>query len=116
VGSADSTGRQRCAKSVSPTKPHANAKVSKRKVSPGKNKVDRSYKPRKGEEEELQEVKLNKWKKKAPEDAKLYRPSLDDEEGPLQVNLNKRNLKVSQDSRPYKPERAGVRATRKQRL
>jgi hypothetical protein len=111
-----SAGRQKSATSASPTKPRANAKVSKKKVSPGKRKTDRSYKPRKGEEEELQEVKLNKRKKKPSEDTKLYRPSLDEEEGPLQVRFNKRNLKVSQDSRTYKSARVGVRATTKQRL
>jgi hypothetical protein len=74
--------RHRSAKSASPTKLCADVKILKKNTSPRKRKVDKSYKPENGEVEELREVKLNKRKKKAAEDAKLYKPELDDDEEP----------------------------------
>lgn len=93
--SKPSAGRQRSAKNTLSTKPGADTKISKNKNRPSKNKIDRSYRPPKAEEEELQEVKLNKRKKKVAEDAQLYKPELDDdEEDPQQAKINRRRLKV----------------------
>ena len=113
--SRPSAGRQRSAKNTSSTKPGADTKISKNKNRPSKNKIDRSYKPPKAEEEELQEVKLNKRKKKVVEDAQLYKPELDedDEEDPQQAKINRRRLKVSRDAKSYKPDRIGTKMTRK---
>ena len=100
-----STGRHVSTKGASPTKARPDPKASK-KTSSRKKNVDRSYKPRKGEEE-VPEVKLNKRRKKVAEDAKSYRPQRDDDEESLQVKPKKRKRKVSEDSKPYRPERIG---------
>lgn len=92
-------------KGASPTKARSDPKISK-KTSSRKKNVDRSYKPGKGEEE-VQEVKLNKRKKKVAEDAKPYRPQPDDDEEYQQVKPKKRKRKISEDSKPYRPERIG---------
>jgi hypothetical protein len=119
--SRPSAGRQRSARNTSSTKPGVDTKISKNKNRPGKtknrpskNNIDRSYRPPKAEEEELQEVKLNKRKKKVAEDAQLYKPKLDDdEEDSQQAKINRRRLKISGDAKSYKPDRIGTRMTRK---
>jgi hypothetical protein len=112
--SRPSAGRQRSTKNTSSTKSGADTKISKNKNRPSKDKIDRSYRPPKAEEEELQEVKLNKRKKRVAEDEQPYKPELDDdEEDPQQAKINRRRLKVSGDAKSYKPDRIGTKMTRK---
>ena len=101
---------------ASSTKSHADAKIRK-KTNPTKTKIDRLYKPGKDEEEELEEVKVNKRKKRVAEDARLYRPNKDDYEEDdyeeaQEVKSNRRLLKFSEDARSYKPEK-GAKAARR---
>ena len=93
ASAAPGTARQRSAKSGPAMEPRADAKVSKKKASPSKKKIDGSYKPRKGEEEELQEVKLNK-RKKVAEDAQLYKPKKSDCEEAQETKINRRKTKA----------------------
>jgi hypothetical protein len=111
--SRPSAGRQRSTRNTSSAKPGADAKFGKNKNRPSKNKIDRSYIPPKAEEEELQEVKLNKRKKKVAEDAQLYKPKLDDDEDPQEAEINRRRLKVSGDTKSYKSDRIDTKMTRK---
>ena len=89
-----STRRPRSARSGPLMKTTPDAKIGKTKLRPCKKKMDTSYKPGKGEEEEAREVKLNK-RKKVAEDAQLYKPDLDDYEEAPKVRINKRKINVS---------------------
>ena len=57
---------------------------------------------------------MNKRKKKVTEDAQRYKLKLDDDEDPQQVKINKRWLKVPGDAKSHK-DRIGTIMTRKYR-
>ena len=107
-----STRRPRSARSGPLLETSLDAKTGKTKPNPSKKKMDRSYKPGKEEDEEAQEVRLNK-RKKVAEDAQLYRPNLDDDEEASKVKINKRKINVSKVSKACKPTKTRARASRR---